>query len=145
MIWNIFTLRSNLFFELLDALRLDLVHQPAQNNSVLQNLCKVALRQLLIQNSFDPLECDMKFEFHLFNLYSVTRYLQDLLLLLWVPGSHLVVWKIILNTQYTGLPTRETQLWEESLFVVVRLSDIKRNYCSAVYMLHRLQAASNNC
>ena len=56
-VWNIFTLWSNLFFELLDTVRLDLVHETTQNNAVLENLSKVALRQLLIQDSFDPLEC----------------------------------------------------------------------------------------
>ena len=46
---------GTLLFELLDAVRLDLVHQAAEDNSVLENFSKVSLGELLIKDSFNPL------------------------------------------------------------------------------------------
>ena len=46
---------SNLLLELLDTLRLDLVHQTTEHNAVLENFSEISLGQLLIKDSFNPL------------------------------------------------------------------------------------------
>ena len=52
---------GTLLFELLDAVRLDLVHQATEDNSVLENLRKVSLGELLVKDSFNPLRVILLF------------------------------------------------------------------------------------
>ena len=44
-----------LFLDLLDTLRLDFVHQSAEDHSILENISKVTLGKLLIQHRLNPL------------------------------------------------------------------------------------------
>ena len=46
---------SYLLLELLHTVRLDLVHQSTQDNTVLQNVGEVSLGELFVKNSFNPL------------------------------------------------------------------------------------------
>ena len=45
-----------LFLDLLDTLWLDLVHQPTEDDSVLEDVSKVTLGEFLIQHRLNPLD-----------------------------------------------------------------------------------------
>ena len=49
-------IRENLLLYFLDTLGLDLVHQSAEDDSILENLCEVSRGKLFIKYSLDPLE-----------------------------------------------------------------------------------------
>ena len=48
-------IRENLLLYFLDTLGLDLVHQSAEDDSILENLCEVSRGKLFIKYSLDPL------------------------------------------------------------------------------------------
>ena len=105
---TVMVIRENLLLYFLDALGLDLVHQSAEDDSILENLGEVSRGKLFIKYSLDPLgnrtiestvlcclcyncytaihctHCRVNEHYEHMN----KRYLQNLLLLLRVPGCH---------------------------------------------------------